>query len=392
MLSRRFSVVAAAALMAAGIGATAISGAHAATAAPRVFSPPPLLHAHSHNDENATNPLQDALASQFDSVEADVILQNDVVRVGHDDADIIPNQTLESLYLDPLTQRVRDNGGSVYDGWHVPFTLVIELKDETGTNTLPTNCKDEAGEEYFNGKLYQRVHDLLETEYSGMLSSYDNGVVSEGAVKIVFTGQTPRNCVQTNDPRHEFFDAGEGDLTTYSSAENPITTAQWSSVSSDLADFVTTAHEHGRQVRIWDTPQDDQTWQEELDDGVDFLNTDLNRYPNNLADFLTPIDDQYGWVAATGAGSFANVVDVDGLAIARGTLYDTLADGVCAHVAVTLYRTDGSADPVYRQYHCGAYTDLGWTVTGSENAIDYSYAEITVFRDAGPSTSEDLYF
>ncbi|HEY2894618.1 MAG TPA: hypothetical protein VGJ16_10410, partial [Pirellulales bacterium] len=76
----------------------------------------PLPQAHAHNDYLHEHPLADALAHGFASVEADIFLVDGKLLVAHEKRDIKPDRTLESLYLDPLKQRVRENGGSVYPG------------------------------------------------------------------------------------------------------------------------------------------------------------------------------------------------------------------------------------------------------------------------------------
>ena len=67
----------------------------------------PLRQAHAHNDYAHSRPLLDALDHGFCSVEADVFLVKDKLLVGHTFLELKPNRTLESLYLDPLLERVK---------------------------------------------------------------------------------------------------------------------------------------------------------------------------------------------------------------------------------------------------------------------------------------------
>src|SRR5262245_51794473 len=73
----------------------------------------PVL-AHAHNDYEHARPLLDALEQNFDSVEADVHLVDGQLLVAHDRKDARADRTLEKLYLDPLGERVKQNGGWVY--------------------------------------------------------------------------------------------------------------------------------------------------------------------------------------------------------------------------------------------------------------------------------------
>src|SRR5215471_5490757 len=84
------------------VGTTAIAG------------PVPLTRVHAHNDYEHKRPLFDALDHGFCSVEADIYLVDGKLLVAHERQDVKPDRTLERLYLDPIRERVRANGGSVY--------------------------------------------------------------------------------------------------------------------------------------------------------------------------------------------------------------------------------------------------------------------------------------
>src|SRR5207244_7981145 len=84
----------------------------------------PLPQAHAHNDYEHKRPLQDALDHGFCSVEADVFLVDGQMLVGHDRKDLRPGRTLEKLYLEPLRERVRLNGGRVYSKGPTVFLLI----------------------------------------------------------------------------------------------------------------------------------------------------------------------------------------------------------------------------------------------------------------------------
>ena len=104
-----------------------------------------------------------ALEHGFASVEADVFLVGDKLCVAHEPDKITPERTLQSLYLDPLRQRVKENGGRVYrDGSR--FLLLIDLK----TAAEPT---------------YQRLHEIL-AGYQDMLTTFD----SQGRKDKAITG------------------------------------------------------------------------------------------------------------------------------------------------------------------------------------------------------------
>ena len=90
----------------------------------------PLPAAFAHGDCEHPRPLLDALDHGFANVEADVHLVGDELLVAHDAEDLRPGRTLAALYLDPLRERVRRNGGSVYRQ-PTPFSLLVDVKTDS---------------------------------------------------------------------------------------------------------------------------------------------------------------------------------------------------------------------------------------------------------------------
>src|SRR4030095_9098777 len=74
----------------------------------------PLIQAHSHNDYEQAQPLVDALKLGFCNIEADIYLVEGKLLVAHPLERTHPDKTLQSLYLNPLRERIRQNGGRVY--------------------------------------------------------------------------------------------------------------------------------------------------------------------------------------------------------------------------------------------------------------------------------------
>ena len=81
---------------------------------PSVSSGPVALsRAHAHNDYEHQRPLNDALDRGFTSVDAAVHLVDGQLLVAHDEDDLRADRTLQTLYLDPLRERMQQNGGRV---------------------------------------------------------------------------------------------------------------------------------------------------------------------------------------------------------------------------------------------------------------------------------------
>jgi hypothetical protein len=87
----------------------------------------PLAQAHAHNDYLHGRPLFDALSHGFTSVEADVFLVGEKLCVAHEARAIKPERTLQSLYLDPLRERMKENNGRIYPAC-ARFLLLIDIK------------------------------------------------------------------------------------------------------------------------------------------------------------------------------------------------------------------------------------------------------------------------
>ena len=237
---------------------------------PRVH---PLPQAHAHNDYEHDRPLQDALSHGFTSVEADVWLVEGELLVAHDREDVDPSRTLESLYLDPLADRARREGGRVYRGYDGVFQLLIDVKSEAG----PT---------------YAAVHEAL-AEHRRIMSTFRNGRVRQDAVTAVISGNRDLPAMQAQRVRYAGYDGRMGDLASGLPASDlPLLSDNWTkhfswqgvgSMPADqratLHDIVDRAHAAGYRVRFWATPDTpgparDAVWSELLDAGVDHLNTD----------------------------------------------------------------------------------------------------------------------
>jgi glycerophosphoryl diester phosphodiesterase len=240
-----------------------------------------LSSAHAHNDYDHRRPLQDALDRGFNSVEADVWLVDGELRVAHDLADAKPGRNLESLYLKPLADRVRQNHGQVYKHGQ-DFQLLIDIKSD-GPST------------------YAAVDQAL-AKYRGISTIFVNGRVREGAVTSVISGNRPLDDLKAQEVRYAGYDGRLGDLQSgMPSSLMPLVSDNWSNVftwrgvgpmpeaeKTKLHDIVVSAHHAGYKVRFWETPDTpgaarEALWRELVAANVDYINTDDL---HGLEDFL----------------------------------------------------------------------------------------------------------
>lgn len=245
----------------------------------------PLPNAYAHNDYWHERPLHDALENGFTYIEADIFLINNNFIVAHIFPFFKDERTLENLYLRPLYERIKHGNGKVYQNYSSSITLMIDIKSN--------------GE-----KTYAALKHLL-TQYSSILTSYENGKIIERQITIVLSGNKPYKMLKSENYRLAFIDE---DLTkikhdAYKNTLCPIASCKFSDLinwdgnkpldkaqKEKLYSYVKTAHKQGKKVRLWASPEKESVWAELLECEVDLINTDKLRALNN---FLTLRNTKY---------------------------------------------------------------------------------------------------
>lgn len=223
--------------------------------------------AHAHNDYEHENPLFDALACGFTSLEADVHLIDGELYVIHDKPVSVEGlPTLRELYLDPLARIVDKYQGHVYPGYRGPFYLMIDFKT-SGPET------------------YEVLAEQLK-DYAAMLNTADRK--HRGPVKIFISGNRPVELILDDPHALAALDGRPNDLGKNISTEKmPVISTRFGSLiawrgkgeipSVDLAklkELAEQAHGEGKRVRLWASPENELTWNVLKEAGIDFINTD----------------------------------------------------------------------------------------------------------------------
>ncbi len=238
--------------------------------------PAPKIQAHSHNDYLQKNPLLDALDQGFCSVEADVFLVDGQLLVGHDKSQLRSERTLQSLYLNPLHDRIRKNGGAVYPKGP-PFHLLIDIKQDAE-------------------RVYETLDAILKN-YRAILTRFEDDTTLTNALTITLSGDRPKSQMLAQPVRWAAFDGRiadlEGNLSPHFMAlvsDSWFNHFQWRGLGEfpkaerdKLRALAAKAHDQGRRLRFWGSPDNAQAWREFQEAGVDLINTDHLR---DLADFL----------------------------------------------------------------------------------------------------------
>jgi hypothetical protein len=211
----------------------------AAQAQPTAFHPAvSLAQGHSHNDYWRPHPLFDALSLGFQSVEADVFLVDSTLLVGHEPADLRPDRTLESLYLDPLRQLGAGRYARPAELW-----LFIDVKT-AGPAT------------------YARLRRVL-ARYALLLTTPQHP--RPNGVRVVLTGGYPRAEVLADASRLVFLDGQlPTDLSPTLAAAIPTVNADWqahfrwngqgpqpTAEATQLRQWDALARRTGQKIRFW---------------------------------------------------------------------------------------------------------------------------------------------
>ena len=256
-------------LTVAGLLASAALFHPGAAAAPAAPPPQPTLlrRTHSHNDYAHKRPLLDALDHGFCSVEADVFLVETNLLVAHQRSRTSPERTLQKLYLDPLRDRARQNGGRIYRDGPVCW-LFIDLKTEADAT-------------------YNRLHEIL-AGYSDLITRFEGNRVTTNAITVVVSGNSPRELMAAQKVRYATLDGRAPDLEVEAVLNLiQIISDRWGKffkwrgvdAMSDaelarLKAMVAKAHAQGYKLRLWGAPDTVPSWQTQYDAGVDLINTD----------------------------------------------------------------------------------------------------------------------
>jgi alkaline phosphatase len=206
----------------------------------------------AHNDYVKPNPFFKAYELKAEYIESDVFLENGKLLVAHTKSEMDPSKTLESMYLDPLSEKVKSTPHNM--------TLMIDLKTE-GKSTLAAIVA--ALEKY-----------PILTKQPGLY--------------ITISGNYPPPSEWTNYPDFITFDGRPN--TVYTEAQlkkTRLISTSFSSVSkwngqgeipaSDLEKIKQTtdaAHKLGKPMRFWAQPDSENAWQKFIDLGIDIINSD----------------------------------------------------------------------------------------------------------------------
>lgn len=220
-------------------------------------------NAHSHNDYAQANPFFGAFDLQCGSIEADVYLKNGELMVAHFPNEIAPERTLARLYLQPLANKI--NEGKSYK-----LQLLIDLK----TPASP-------------------VLDTLVRQLARFPTVFGAGK----SIQVVVSGNMPKPEDFGRHPAWLGFDGRFGQVYSEAALQRvPLFSASFGSISrwqgkgempdedrQKMQELIKQAHQKGKKIRFWGTPDSEAVWQELMAAGVDWIGSDT---PQKLLDYF----------------------------------------------------------------------------------------------------------
>jgi alkaline phosphatase len=213
---------------------------------------------HSHNDYEQPEPLTNALRNKVYSLEADVYLVNDTLKVAHDKKDLATASTLHSLYIQPIVDLFHANKNSISSDKKYSAVLMIDIKEN--------------GEAALNALLK-----LL----SAYRSVFDRKVNSK-AVQIVISGDRGAVSKWTSWPSfilfdgrmNEQYDKAQLKRVAYISDSYLNFAKQKENTDSLIGQLAIQTHRLKKILRLWAIPDNPASWSHLRKLGVDIINTD----------------------------------------------------------------------------------------------------------------------
>jgi alkaline phosphatase len=226
---------------------------------------------HSHNDYASALPFYGAYSNEAGVIEADVFLVNNELFVAHTSKEIAQHNTLKSMYLEPLSAKLKNLGSKAYPG-NKPLILMIDIKSDADS-TLKVIAQQ--------------------------LKTYPDITVNKN-IKVVISGNRPNPAQWKDYPEFIYFDGRLNENYTADQlarvemiSEDLHELTVWNGkgvlTQTDLEKIQSTirkVHNQNKKIRFWATQDNVNTWMTLMNLKVDFIGTDnvaeLTHFINNI--------------------------------------------------------------------------------------------------------------
>jgi alkaline phosphatase len=229
---------------------------------------------HSHNDYASKIPFYEAYANEVGIIEADVFLKNNQLFLAHTEAEIEATQTLASLYLKSLQDKIEKNNGLVFKN-DKKLTLLIDLKTE-GTTTLKAVVQEL---EKFPKLLACKTLNFVisgNVPNASQWKDFPPFIFFDGRPNIAYTDTQLQRIALISTDLKDYTDwNGKGILTQNDSEK--------------INAIIKQVHDKNKKVRFWATPDNVNAWIALMKLGIDYIGTDevskLNNFITNKMKF-----------------------------------------------------------------------------------------------------------
>lgn len=219
---------------------------------------------HSHNDYRQLVPFYQAYLQRVASIEVDIFYHDNLLLVGHDLEDLDNEYTISKLYLDPIVELFKKNGGTAWPDSDEKMILLVDLKSSADPALSELVKLLEQYPEVFNP---EQNPNAVKVVISGSVpkaedfENYSTTVSFDGKLNQTYTSKQLQRVAMISAP---FFDY-----------------AQWNGIGSmrkdeqdNVQNAINEAHKQNKPIRFWASPDEVDAWDILHKMGVDFINTD----------------------------------------------------------------------------------------------------------------------
>jgi alkaline phosphatase len=216
---------------------------------------------HAHNDYQKPRPLYEALRNKVFSLEADVFLINDTLKVAHDKKELSNAPSLFSLYLQPIIELFQIHQGHISSDSNYTPVLMIDIKE----------FREQTGGDAVLAALVKLV-----SPYPSVF----NRSVNPAAVQLVISGERgskwnswPPYILFDGRPQEQYDDATLQHIAFISDSYLNYTRQKENSDAS-IKQVAEKIHSMKKLFRLWAIPDNPFSWEHLQQLGVDIINTD----------------------------------------------------------------------------------------------------------------------
>jgi alkaline phosphatase len=214
---------------------------------------------HSHNDYESKLPFYGAYSNETGVIEADVFLVNNELFVAHTSKEIASYNTLKSMYLEPLSAKLKILQGKVYPS-NKPLILMIDIKSDADA-TLKTITQQ-----------LKTYPDIISNKNIKVVISGNRPLPSLWAAYpefISFDGRLNENYTTDQLARVEMISEDLHEITVWN-GKGVITQPDIEKIQA----IIKKVHDQNKKIRFWATKDNVNTYMTLMNLKVDFIGTD----------------------------------------------------------------------------------------------------------------------